>query len=203
MEDVNSSKSLQQQQQVHDAKNGYSQKEVWNWLHLDEDNKVMSVANHTFVSTTCSVRGEGGCAANGGNVRHFESADYEGDLCCDNVDASDEGKAGVSVQFSPSEFLSATTRLAHLDLEGFERFVGNTFDRAIAGAKAGRTKSSDLLLDNDTVKDNEVDENDNRDECIDTDTYVWKDTCRFVFLSCSVILCFSQYNLRYSIRIKS
>ena len=170
LEDVASSKTLQQQQQLHDAKNGYSQKEVWNWLHLDEDNRVMSVANH---STTCSVRGEGG-------VRHFESADYDGDLCCDNVDAGDEGRAGVSVQFSPAEFLSATTRLAHLDLEGFERFVGNTFDRAIAGAKAGRTKSSDLLLDSDAVKDNEVDENDIIDECVDTDTYVWKDTCRFV-----------------------
>ena len=36
----------------------------------------------------------------------------------------------------------ATNRLAHLNLEGFERFVGSTIDRALAGA---RTKSSDPL----------------------------------------------------------
>ena len=66
---------------------------------------------------------------------------------------------GVSVQFSPAEFLQvandhsisectctllfqATNRLAHLNLEGFERFVGSTIDRALAGS---RTKSSDPL----------------------------------------------------------
>ena len=38
--------------------------------------------------------------------------------------------------------LQATNRLAHLNLEGFERFVGSTIDRALAGA---RTKSSDPL----------------------------------------------------------
>ncbi len=40
---------------------------------------------------------------------------------------------------SPSEFLSATSRLAHLNLEGFERFVGNTFDRALQGSRTGKT----------------------------------------------------------------
>ena len=93
---------------------GYSQKEVWNWLYLDEE----------------------------GQEREEEV----------------EGEKGVSVQFSPAEFLQvdiikhlkktifylpqATSRLAHLNLEGFERFVGSTIDRALAGA---RTKSSDPL----------------------------------------------------------
>ena len=77
----------------------------------------------------------------------------------DGEEGEEEGapERGVSVQFSPAEFLQvpanhqnlastllfqATNRLAHLNLEGFERFVGSTIDRALAGA---RTKSSDPL----------------------------------------------------------
>ena len=112
---------------------GYSQKEVsdffvsthhllqvWNWLYLEEEGVV----------------GEG-----------EEGEDEEAP------------ERGVSVQFSPAEFLQvandhrisectctqlfqATNRLAHLNLEGFERFVGSTIDRALAGS---RTKSSDPL----------------------------------------------------------
>jgi len=82
---------------------GYSQKEVWNWLYLEEEGVV----------------GDG------------EEGEEEG-----------APERGVSVQFSPAEFLQATNRLAHLNLEGFERFVGSTIDRALAGA---RTKSSDPL----------------------------------------------------------
>lgn len=62
------------------------------------------------------------------------------------------GERGVSVQFSPAEFLQATSRLAHLNLEGFERFVGSTIDRALAGA---RTKSSDPLEAREDEKEGE------------------------------------------------
>ena len=60
----------------------------------------------------------------------------------DEAGADFDQDKSVSVQFSPVEFLQATNRLAHLNLEGFERFVGNTIDRALAGARA---KSSDVL----------------------------------------------------------
>ena len=84
---------------------------------------------------------------------------------------------GVSVQFSPTEFLSATSRLAHLDLEGFERFVGNTFDRAIAGARSGRTKSADILENGGEAEDRRVEPVSGKKER-DTDIYVWRDSCR-------------------------
>ena len=152
-------------QQARDLKNGYSQKEVWQWLHLDDNEAKNSRLD-------------------------CPPAQYDDEkLYCDksamNAEQSADGKAGVSVQFSPAEFLSATTRLAHLDLEGFERFVGSTFDRAIAGAKSGgRIKSSNLILAE------SEDKCDTRGEVVeggdavvencqpDTDTYVWKDTCR-------------------------
>lgn len=101
------------------------------------------------------------------------------------------GPKSVSVQFSPTEFLSATTRLAHLDLEGFERFVGSTFDRAVAGARPHRAQSSDLLdasspeaserLETSDLSDpSSLEPNHGRErECErDTDTYVWRDSCR-------------------------
>ena len=44
----------------------------------------------------------------------------------------EEGEASaVEVQFSPQEFFDSSTRLAHLDLDGFEQFVGNTLEKAI------------------------------------------------------------------------
>ena len=95
---------------------GYSQKEVWNWLYLEEAAK-----------------------SNGLNVENYES--YDGEFSPDDIARMAREKS-VSVQFSPVEFLQATNRLAHLNLEGFERFVGNTIDRALAGARA---KSSDVL----------------------------------------------------------
>ena len=113
----------------------------------------------------------------------------------DGEEEEDEGAPdrAVSVQFSPAEFLQvpsnsnhnlvhyfkqpasqATNRLAHLNLEGFERFVGSTIDRALAGA---RTKSSDPLESHETGEDqsgeavylqHEVEH--------DTDMYVSKET---------------------------
>lgn len=154
----------------------------------------MSVANTYVTSNGVVVAANipgGNKLIPSGNVIPADIADYVDDELldnCDNDNDIDGGKPGVSVQFSPTEFLSATTRLAHLDLEGFERFVGNTFDRAINSAKAGRTKSTDLLTENDVNEDSgeggmeEVDVVDTCDvECGvqgDTDTYVWKDTCR-------------------------
>ena len=137
-------------------KTGYSQKEVWNWLYLEEAAKK-----------------------NGFNI---ETYDVDGDQG-DGEMAPDKS---VSVQFSPVEFLQATNRLAHLNLEGFERFVGNTIDRALAGARA---KSSDVLdprgkdkenfnqnqsqiLDSSSIKNNEPIFKSDRDT---DDVYVGKD----------------------------
>ena len=72
-------------------------------------------------------------------MENYES--YDGEFSADDIARMAREKS-VSVQFSPVEFLQATNRLAHLNLEGFERFVGNTIDRALAGARA---KSSDVL----------------------------------------------------------
>ena len=103
-------------------KSGYSQKEVWNWLYLEEAAKN-----------------------NGLNIESYPGHQ--------NPDQNLESKEkSVSVQFSPAEFLQATNRLAHLNLEGFERFVGNTIDRALAGARA---KSSDVLDACDKDKENQ------------------------------------------------
>ena len=55
----------------------------------------------------------------------------------------------VSVEFSTAEFLAATGRLAHLDLDRFDQFVGNTIDRAVTKS---RVKSSDISLLNTAVK---------------------------------------------------
>jgi len=104
-------------------KSGYSQKEVWNWLYLEEAAKN-----------------------NGLNI--------ESNPGHENQDQNLESKEkSVSVQFSPAEFLQATNRLAHLNLEGFERFVGNTIDRALAGARA---KSSEVLDACDKDKENQI-----------------------------------------------
>ena len=104
-------------------KSGYSQKEVWNWLYLEEAAKN-----------------------NGFNIETYEMEDGSG-----GVDGDMAREKSVSVQFSPVEFLQATNRLAHLNLEGFERFVGSTIDRALAGARA---KSSDVLDARDKDKEN-------------------------------------------------
>ena len=101
-------------------KTGYSQKEVWNWLYLEEAAKN-----------------------NGLGIEAYP----------DDRDAAEAREKSVSVQFSPVEFLQATSRLAHLNLEGFERFVGSTIDRALAGARA---KSSDVLDARDKDKETPV-----------------------------------------------
>ena len=121
-------------------KSGYSQKEVWNWLYLEEAAKN-----------------------NGFNIEAYESYPDDG-----SDDAARE--KSVSVQFSPVEFLQATNRLAHLNLEGFERFVGNTIDRALAGARA---KSSDVLEQRDREKDAAMEAG---QDSVDN-VYVVQDTC--------------------------
>ena len=139
-------------------KTGYTQKEVWNWLYLDE-------AGETVVGPPPSP---------------YDVPAYGSD-----PPAADKA---VSVQFSPTEFLTATSRLAHLDLEGFERFVGNTFDRALAGARSGRTQSSELLDASKPDSGLDVEESSLRgvpgESSLhserDTDTYVWRDSCRYV-----------------------
>ena len=149
-------KSRGRVEEVGHEKTGYNQKEVWNWLYLEEDGDLDQPPS----SSSSSID--------------------------QYMDDQGPDKSGVSVQFSPTEFLSATTRLAHLDLEGFERFVGSTFDRALAGARTGRAQSSDLL---ETSKpDSGVEDpvpspvehtvlhKDGGHR--DTDTYVWRDSCR-------------------------
>ena len=122
------SKSKTQRHEHHSGqmtdKTGYSQKEVWNWLYLEEAAK-----NSGF---------------------HIEAHEADPD---DAREAAEAREKSVSVQFSPVEFLQATNRLAHLNLEGFERFVGNTIDRALAGARA---KSSDVLDARDKDKETPV-----------------------------------------------
>ena len=135
---------------------GYSQKEVWNWLYLEEAAK-----------------------SNGLSLENYES--YDGEFSADDIARMAREKS-VSVQFSPVEFLQATNRLAHLNLEGFERFVGNTIDRALAGARA---KSSDVLDagSESGSQDKEKENNPQLDQSLidctserDTDMYVVKDS---------------------------
>ena len=127
-------------------KSGYSQKEVWNWLYLEEAAK-----------------------SNGLNIEPYD----DGFLDDGSTQLADKS---VSVQFSPVEFLQATNRLAHLNLEGFERFVGNTIDRALAGARA---KSSDVLDAREAVEDSVIDSN-TEVFVSEQDVYVGKDTHRDV-----------------------
>ena len=123
---VKSKSKTQKHEHVSHVSAGYSQKEVWNWLYLEEAAK-----------------------SNGLNIENYES--YDGEFSPDDIARMAREKS-VSVQFSPVEFLQATNRLAHLNLEGFERFVGNTIDRALAGARA---KSSDVLDAPDKDKENQ------------------------------------------------
>ena len=136
---VKSKSKTQKHEHVSHVSAGYSQKEVWNWLYLEEAAK-----------------------SNGLNLENEES--FDGEFGPDDIARMAREKS-VSVQFSPVEFLQATNRLAHLNLEGFERFVGNTIDRALAGARA---KSSDVLDGGDKSKENQNLEPSERD----TDIYV-------------------------------
>ena len=136
-------------------KTGYSQKEVWNWLYLEEAAKS--------------------------NGLHIDAGSYaasdDGFLDDGSDGTGDRDKSAVSVQFSPVEFLAATNRLAHLNLEGFERFVGNTIDRALAGARA---KSSDNVLDS-TDDPAAMEARDATEVFVsdrDTDVYVGKDVTK-------------------------
>ena len=161
-------------------KTGYSQKEVWNWLYLEESGEA------GLEPTRPCVDPSGPC------VNAAYSCVDTSLTCTDPY--SDHYSPGttdksVSIQFSPTEFLSATSRLAHLDLEGFERFVGNTFDRALAGARSGRAQSTDLLESSSAEECNPLEELvvlepssldvSPTSQCErDTDTYVWRDSCR-------------------------
>jgi len=53
----------------------------------------------------------------------------------------------VRLELSAGEFLAATNRLQHLDLEGMDSFVGNTIDRAVDKvARTGRNNQHDRIV---------------------------------------------------------
>jgi hypothetical protein len=109
------------------VKFGYSQHEVWNWLHREDVN-----ANQISVDQQ--------------QCRHFKSEvinshtqmpngnlESVGKMCqsCQKEETSQCQKKTFEVKFSAFEFLAASSRLSSLNLEGLENFVSNMLEKAI------------------------------------------------------------------------
>jgi hypothetical protein len=91
---------------------GYSRNEVWNWLYTDEDEN--EDAAQTTKPELVPER-----------LRDLYSVPQKAYKTAEN------GRT-VEVRFSPHEFVTASSRLEHLDLNGLEEFVGNTLEKAMA-----------------------------------------------------------------------
>lgn len=87
---------------------GYSKNEVWNWLYTEnEEGQQVSAEPQELYSIPQKAK-----------AKVIEAS-------CESSDVA------VEVKFSPEEFVTAPERLAHLDLDGFENFVGNTLEKAM------------------------------------------------------------------------
>ena len=97
---------------------GYSKNEVWNWLYTDNEEENGTRTATTTIKDLYSVPDK--------NKKVNEEMQVE------DVEAEDDDDGGqIEVKFSPYEFLGASNRLAHLDIDGFDNFVGNTLEKAI------------------------------------------------------------------------
>ena len=96
---------------------GYSKNEVWNWLYTENENEVKVTQDVYSVPVKKKMQVE---------------------------DIEDEEEGGIEVKFSPYEFLGASNRLAHLDIDGFDNFVGNTLEKAIV--KKRRQKQIEMRM---------------------------------------------------------
>lgn len=144
---------------------GYSKHEVWNWLYTDNEEELLeqqqqqagdcdkrlretipvpdefrdlySVPNKTS-SAAAKAKDE-----NDNEISADASEDEE-----DVEDAEEEehfeeyeqDEPKIEVRFSPQEFFGASSRLAHLDLDGLDTFVGNTLEKAIAKKQKERNE---------------------------------------------------------------
>ncbi|CAB4063196.1 unnamed protein product [Lepeophtheirus salmonis] len=92
---------------------GYSRNEVWNWLYTEDENGQREQSIYSVPS------------------RKKPSVLPESSV----EEVIEEEPAKGEVEFSPHEFYSASTRLEHLNLEGFESFVSNTLEKVMAKRK--------------------------------------------------------------------
>ncbi|XP_040567204.2 uncharacterized protein [Lepeophtheirus salmonis] len=92
---------------------GYSRNEVWNWLYTEDENGQREQSIYSVPS------------------RKKPSVLPESSV----EEVIEEEPAKGEVEFSPHEFYSASTRLEHLNLEGFESFVSNTLEKVVAKRK--------------------------------------------------------------------
>lgn len=101
------------------VKFGYSQHEVWNWLHREDVNANPIYTDHP-------IRSEVVCS----QIQSPESIER---MCqsCQKVESSQCQKKTFEVKFSAFEFLAASSRLSSLNLEGLENFVSNMLEKAI------------------------------------------------------------------------
>ncbi len=128
---------------------GYSHNEVWNWLYTeDEEDWIVSAAVDRR-SAEERLRDLYSTPAKNKNTkdvaRQEDVAVEENEYDDIEEDLQQGGGNSVEVQFSPQEFLDSSNRLAHLDLDGLERFVGNTLEKAIAKRQRQRMKEMQAL----------------------------------------------------------
>ena len=88
---------------------GYSKTEVWNWLYAEQAGNAVT-----------------GSTGNTGNIKDIYSVPQKLKSICNGIN-----KAEDEFTKTADDFLNASNRLAHLDLEGFEAFVGNTLEKAL------------------------------------------------------------------------
>lgn len=108
---------------------GYSSNEVWNWLYI-EDELALQGAQQGSKRTSNIIPEQLKDLYSIPTKTHRTQPLKEAES--NNGQMESEPNKTVEVQFSPHEFFTASSRLAHLDLDGFETFVGNTLEKAIA-----------------------------------------------------------------------
>ncbi len=93
---------------------GYSKNEVWNWLYTDkeEEEAAEAEAERERLSKLYSVPQK----------------------------INNSGTKTVEVKFTPQEFFDSSSRLAHLDIDGMDRFVGNTLEKALVKRRRRQQK---------------------------------------------------------------
>ncbi|TRY67147.1 hypothetical protein TCAL_02951 [Tigriopus californicus] len=107
---------------------GYSSNEVWNWLYI-EDELALQGAQAGSKRTSNIIPEQLKDLYSVPTKTHRSQTLKEPEA---NGQIESDLTKTVEVQFSPQEFFTASSRLAHLDLDGFETFVGNTLEKAIA-----------------------------------------------------------------------
>ena len=147
-----------QEQKKKFEKFGYSQNEVWNWLYTEEEDEEEeeqgegvseqgSGATETATVIPDRLRDlysvPQKLTKRGGEERVSIRVKNGGEHSIIHPQRSSNPEPQnktVEVKFTPHEFINASSRLEHLNLDGLEHFVGNTLEKAIAKKQKQRNE---------------------------------------------------------------